>query len=237
MTMYRELPWIKYEDGSYAAVPHPVVDEVPVSVVVNGRTAATMMTSPTMLRPVGFLLTEGLIRRLDEIKALAVRETSVEVITTNPQRLLFSKKSGLSGCGGTTSFLDTRRLPKVASDLAVSPETIIAAMRDPLSRPPPAHGRAPRRGPRPGERRGRRLGRGHREAQRPRPGDRVRGPERGRERAVLRRCHGPEFVRDGPEVPPRGIPLVASRGATTSLAVSIAEKGGLAISASSGQDG
>ena len=100
--MYHELPCIKYEDGNYAPVLHPVVDEVPVSVIVNGRTAATMMTSPTMLKElaVGFLLTEGLIKSLDEIEALAERESSVEVITKNPQKLLFSKKSVLSGCGG-----------------------------------------------------------------------------------------------------------------------------------------
>ena len=117
---------------------HPVVDEVPVSVIVNGRTAATMMTSPTMLeRARGRLSPDRGADRVARrgIEALAERESSVEVITTNPQKLLFSKKSVLSGCGGTTSFLDTRRLPKISSDLAVAPETIVASVKDLLNSP------------------------------------------------------------------------------------------------------
>jgi FdhD protein len=232
MTMYQELPCLKYEDGAYASVLHPVVDEIPVSVIVNGRTAVTMMTSPTMLRElaVGFLLTEGVIRRLDEIEALAERESSVEVITKNPQKFLFSKKSVLSGCGGTTSFLDTRRLPKVVSDFVVAPETIIASVRDLLNSPlhrltGGVHGVGLVRADGTVVTFVEDIGR-HNAL------DRVIGY------AALNEVEtGDCFVvctgRISSEMARKclraRIPLIVSRGATTTLAVGLAEKGGLAI--------
>ena len=231
-TMYHELPCVKYEDGTYASVLHPVVDEVPVSVIVNGRTAATMMTSPIMLKElaVGFLLTEGLIRSTAEIEALAERETQVEVITKNPQKLPLLEEERPLGLRRDDLV---PRHPPAAQD-RVGPR---GRARDdhrvgqgpPELPPAPAHRRAPRRGAGPGRRRGRHLRRGHRPAQRPRPGDRVRGPERDRDRGLLRRLHGPDLVRDGPEVPARQDSADRLAGATTSLAVGIAEKGGLAI--------
>ncbi len=230
--MYHELPCIKYEDEAFVPALHPVVDEVPVSVIVNGRTAATMMTSPIMLQElaVGFLLTEGLIKNTAEIEALAVRETSVEVITTNPQKLLFSKKSVLSGCGGTTSFLDTRRLPKVRSDLVVAPETIIASVKDLLSSP--LH---------------RLTGGIHGVGLVKADGGVVSFVEDiGRHNALDRvighaalngvetaGCFAVSTGRISSEMARKclraGIPLIVSRGATTSLAVELAEKGGVAI--------
>lgn len=230
--MYHELPCIRYEDGIYAPVLHPVVDEVPVSVIVNGRTAATMMTSPTMLKElaVGFLLTEGLIRSTAEIEALAECETSVEVITTNPRKLLFSKKSVLSGCGGTASFLDTRRLPKVSSDLVITPETIIASVKDLLNSP--LH---------------RLTGGLHGVGLVRADGEVVTFVEDIGRHNALDRVIGFAALNgvgtDGCFVVSTGrissemarkclrarIPLIVSRGATTSLAVELAEKGGLAI--------
>jgi len=232
MTMYHELPCIKYEDEAFAPALHPVVDEVPVSVIVNGRTAATMMTSPTMLRElaVGFLLTEGLIRSLTEIEALAVRETSVEVITKNPQKLLFSKKSVLSGCGGTTSFLDTRRLPTIRSDLVVAPETIIASVKDLLSSP--LHRLT-------GGIHGVGLVRGDggvvsfvEDIGRHNALDRVIGYAALNE-VETSSCFAVSTGRISSEMARKclraQIPLIVSRGATTSLAVELAEKGGVSI--------
>ena len=230
--MYHELPCITYGDGTFASALHPVVDEVPVSVIVNGRTAATMMTSPTMLRElaVGFLLTEGLIRRVDEIEALAERETQVEVITKNPQKLLFSKKSVLSGCGGTTSFLDTRRLPRISSDLVVAPETIIASVKDLLSSP--LHRLT-------GGIHGVGLVRGNGEVVtfvedigRHNALDRVIGYAalNGVETAgCFVVCTGRISSEMARKCLRAGIPLIVSRGATTSLAVGLAEKGGLTV--------
>jgi FdhD protein len=230
--MYHELPCIKYEDGVYTPVLHPVVDEVPISVIVNGRTAATMMTSPVMLKElaVGFLLTEGVIRRLEEIEAIAVRENTVEVITTNPQKFLFSKKSVLSGCGGMTSFLDTRRLPKISSDFVVTPETIVASVKELLNSP--LH---------------RLTGGVHGVGLVRADGTVVTFVEDIGRHNALDRVIGYAALNavetDGCFVVCTGrissemarkclrakIPLIVSRGATTSLAVGLAEKGGLAI--------
>lgn len=230
--MYHELPCIKYEDEAFSPVLHPVVDEVPVSVIVNGRTAATMMTSPTMLRElaVGFLLTEGLIRSLAEIEALAVRETSVEVLTKNPQKLLFSKKSVLSGCGGTTSFLDTRRLPRIRSDLVVAPETIIASVKDLLSSPlhrltGGIHGVGLFRGDGGVVSFVEDIGR-HNALDRVIGHAALNGVETSGCFAVSTGRISSEMARKCLRA---RIPLIVSRGATTSLAVELAEKGGVSI--------
>ncbi len=230
--MYHELPCIKYDEGAFTPALHPVVDEVPVSVIVNGRTAATMMTSPTMLKElaVGFLLTEGLIRRLDEIEALAERENAVEVITTNPQKFLFSKKSVLSGCGGTTSFLDTRRLPKVSSDLVVATETIIGSVKELLNSPlhrltGGVHGVGLVRADGSVVTFVEDIGR-HNAL------DRVIGfaaLNRVETAGCFAVCTGRISSEMARKCLRAGIPLIVSRGATTSLAVGLAEKGGLAI--------
>ena len=230
--MYHELPCSKFEDGTFTPVLHPVVDEVPVSVIVNGRTAATMMTSPVMLKElaVGFLLTEGVIRHLDEIEAMAERENAVEVITRNPQKFLFSKKSVLSGCGGTTSFLDTRRLPRVASDLVVAPETIIASVKELLNSPlhrltGGVHGVGLVRADGTVANFVEDIGR-HNALDRVIGYAALNGVATGECFAVCTGRISSEMARKCLRA---GIPLIVSRGATTTLAVGLAEKGGLAI--------
>lgn len=230
--MYHDMPCTKYEDGTFTPALHPVVDEVPVSVIVNGRTAATMMTSPVMLRElaVGFLLTEGVIRRLDEIEALAERENTVEVITKNPNKLLFSKKSVLSGCGGTTSFLDMRRSPKVSSALVVAPETVIGAVRDLLNSPlhrltGGVHGVGLVRADGTVVAFVEDIGR-HNALDRVIGYAALNGVATGDCFVVCTGRISSEMARKCLRT---GIPLIVSRGATTTLAVTMAEKGGLAI--------
>lgn len=135
--MYKEIPCIRKSGDEYTATMHPVVEEVPVALFVNGRHAATVMTSPTMLKEliVGFLLTEGIIKSIDEIEALSVDNDQAEVLTKNPYKILFSKKTVLSGCGGSSSFLDTKKLPKIHSDLRVTPEQVSTGLKAVLNSP------------------------------------------------------------------------------------------------------
>jgi FdhD protein len=135
--MYKEIPCIRKSGDAFTTELHPVVEEVPVALFVNGRHAATVMTSPTMLKEliVGFLLTEGVIKSLDEIEALSVDNDRAEVLTKNPYKILFSKKTVLSGCGGSSSFLDMKKLPKIHSDLTVTPEQISTGLKTVLNSP------------------------------------------------------------------------------------------------------
>jgi FdhD protein len=48
----------------------------------------------------------------------------VSVITKNLFKVLGPKKTILSGCGGSTSYIDTEKLPKITSDYRIDPQDI-----------------------------------------------------------------------------------------------------------------
>lgn len=123
---------------------HDVVIEVPLVVFVNGRHALTAMISPTMLEEfvTGFLYTEKIIGKLEDIESLRIEEKgkgksastlSVSVLTKNPFSIMLSSKTVLSGCGGDTSYVDTDRLPKIKSDMVTEISTIKKIMKDTLA--------------------------------------------------------------------------------------------------------
>lgn len=133
--MYRTVPCIKGSGDTYAPSTHDVVLEVPISVMVNGRQVLTSMMSPHDIRDfvVGYLFTEGIIRRLDEIESIRIEENTASVLTKNLFKILGTKKIILSGCGGSSSFLDVAKLPKIASDLTIRREDIQDGMKTVLS--------------------------------------------------------------------------------------------------------
>jgi FdhD protein len=132
--LYRELPIVRVDDESFVAATHPVVEEMPLSVTVNGRHALTAMTSPTMLREfvVGYLYTERIVRNIDEIESIRIEGNTASVLTKNPFTILVSHKTVLSGCGGSASFLDAGRLPVIRSDLTLPAGVIRAATKETL---------------------------------------------------------------------------------------------------------
>ena len=157
--MYGTLPCIKCENGSMIPSSHEVIIEVPLAVFVNGRHALTAMISPTMLEEfiTGFLYTEKIISKPEDIESLRIegkgeeggeerekkREAkrseeksadpvSASVLTKNPFSIMLSSKTVLSGCGGDTSFVDADRLPKIQSDMVIELSTIKTIMKETL---------------------------------------------------------------------------------------------------------
>ena len=137
--MFRTVPCIKSDNGSMIPSSHDVVIEVPLSVFVNGRHALTAMISPVMLEEfvTGFLYTERIIRKLEDIDSLRIEgrnsgTPSASVLTKNPFSIMLSSKTVLSGCGGDTSYIDPDRLPKVQSDLTAELSTITKIMNETL---------------------------------------------------------------------------------------------------------
>ncbi|MDD1656300.1 MAG: formate dehydrogenase accessory sulfurtransferase FdhD, partial [Methanomicrobiales archaeon] len=65
--MYRDFPCVKVDGVSAREGTHPVVEEVPVMILVNGRHLVTAMMSPVRLEEfaVGHLFTEGIITSPD----------------------------------------------------------------------------------------------------------------------------------------------------------------------------
>ena len=129
--MYRELPCVKVDGASAKEGIHPVVEEVPVMILVNGRHLATAMMSPVRLEEfvVGHLFTEGIIRSRDAIESVQVEKGTIRVLTRDHLRPLGPKRTILSGCGGSASFLDPAKLPKITSDYTVDTPRIAEAMK------------------------------------------------------------------------------------------------------------
>ncbi|WP_292378898.1 formate dehydrogenase accessory sulfurtransferase FdhD [Methanosarcina sp. UBA289] len=149
--MYITVPCIKYDNGLMVPSSHEVVMELPLAVFVNGRHALTAMVSPTMLEEfiIGFLYTERIIRKLEDIESLHIEKSkeenrdkkekvdgvsplSASVLTKDPFSIMLSGKTVLSGCGGDTSYVDADRLPKIQSDLVTDVSTIKSIMKETL---------------------------------------------------------------------------------------------------------
>lgn len=116
--MYREYKCLRISKR-VEAVDEPVVVEEPLSLYVNGKLFTTAMLSPQMKEEfvVGHLLTEGIIRTLDEIESLEIQGNVARVVTKTPKVLV--RRFVVSGCGGASSFLDETKLPKVEAELKV----------------------------------------------------------------------------------------------------------------------
>lgn len=132
--MYKVVRCTREKAGTFTESEHEVVLEVPLTITVNGRHALTVMTSPVMLQElvVGLLYTERIIHEPDEIESMQIEPDRVSVLTKNPFKILISKKTVLSGCGGSSSFLDVAKLPKIISDLVIDLDDIRAGMKQAL---------------------------------------------------------------------------------------------------------
>jgi FdhD protein len=129
--MYREVPCVKVDGSSAQEGTHPVVEEVPVMILVNGRHLVTAMMSPVRLEEfaVGHLFTEGIITSPEAIESVQVEKQTIRVLTRDHLRPLGPKRTILSGCGGSASFLDPAKLPKVTSDYTVGTALIGESMK------------------------------------------------------------------------------------------------------------
>jgi FdhD protein len=132
--MFKNLPCIKIDGESATAGTHEVIDEVPEALFVNGRHAMTAMMSPTNLEDfvTGYLFTEQIIKAADEIESIRIEKNRISVITKNLFKVLGPKKTILSGCGGATSYIDTEKLPKITSSLSLSPKLIRTTVQEVL---------------------------------------------------------------------------------------------------------
>lgn len=103
-----------------------LLDERLYSLSVNGRSLA----SPLMLSGMekefayGYLKTENIVPE-NEIESVMVDRTDISVLTNSPFKVLLPKKTVVSGCGGTASYLDAERLP-VLDETTVLPDRTVA---------------------------------------------------------------------------------------------------------------
>ncbi|MGD1004143.1 MAG: formate dehydrogenase accessory sulfurtransferase FdhD [Methanoregulaceae archaeon] len=124
--MYRKVPCIYVDGEKFETGTHEVIEEVPIALFVNGRHAMTAMMSPVMLEEfvTGYLFTEQIIKGINEIDSIKIEKNRISVITKNLFKVVGPKKTILSGCGGSTSYIDTEKLPKIKSDYTLKTSVI-----------------------------------------------------------------------------------------------------------------
>lgn len=130
-TMYQKLPCIKVDDNRFTQGLHEVIEEVPFALFINGRHAMTAMLSPVQLEDfvTGYLFTEQIIKTVDEIESIKIENNRLSVITKNLFKVVGPKKTILSGCGGSASFIDTAQLPSVKSDFLIDSPAISSMIK------------------------------------------------------------------------------------------------------------
>ncbi len=122
------LEYVLVEDGQARQVVGHIINEMLLSVYVNGRELVTVVCSPGRLHALvlGFLLSEGLIESLDDVLLLRVcmEEGMAEVrlaheVNVPPSRVL------TSGCGGGMTFADLKAVGgPITSRIALSPARV-----------------------------------------------------------------------------------------------------------------
>jgi len=119
--MIREYRCLKVDGNTVREESCPVVEEVPLSIFINGRHFATAMTSPQMRREFvfGHLFAERIIGGPKEIESLEIEGNVARAIVSNPIRAIVPRRPIVSGCGGIASFLDESKLPEIKSDLTI----------------------------------------------------------------------------------------------------------------------
>ena len=108
-----------------------VVLEVPLSIFINGRHFVTAMTSPQMAEEfiAGYLFSERIIAGLSDIESLEIEGRTARLILRNPIKAILPRKPIVSGCGGGATFLDESKLPLINSDLSIEKKDIFEGMK------------------------------------------------------------------------------------------------------------
>ena len=133
--MLKKFNCLKFDTNNFEKSIHEVVEELPLSIFINGRHFATAMISPQMVREfvIGHLFSEKVIENINEIESLQIEENIAKVIINNPLKVISAKKLIVSGCGGGSSFLDESKLPKISSNLKIDADDIFDGLNSLLN--------------------------------------------------------------------------------------------------------
>jgi len=129
--MIKECKCLRLDGANAEEATCQVVEEVPLSIFINGRHFVTAMTSPQMRKEfiTGHLFAERIICGPQEIESLEIEGNVARVIVANPMRAIVPRRPIVSGCGGIASFLDESKLPEIKSDLKIGRSQAQEAMR------------------------------------------------------------------------------------------------------------
>lgn len=113
-----------------AGADAPVLEELAVSVYLNGRPLTAAMTVPDRLRElaIGLLVAEQVIRSMDEVESVREDGPCVRILTRDPFRVVVPRRGLVTGCGGAASHLAERRLPPLPPGPPVAQALVRAAL-------------------------------------------------------------------------------------------------------------
>jgi len=129
-------PVFRYERGRIRPAEHEPVREFPLSLIVNGRELATLISSPHELRflVAGFLRLQGFVSTVDDFQMLSVCDefgvANVILKHELPERL---KPALTSGCGTGITFnlhekLEVSQAPTDGAKRSYAPDDLFAMM-------------------------------------------------------------------------------------------------------------
>jgi FdhD protein len=134
-----QLTVVEVRQGKTKVKLDIAVEELPLTIFLNGRELATLLSSPgdSDYLAVGFLYSEGLVEKRGDIKSLLFeKDRSLIRITTNKRRSVSRRKGRKlisSGCGMAAnisgSLFDITQYSKVNSRLSIAPDEITELMK------------------------------------------------------------------------------------------------------------
>lgn len=219
---------LELRENSRKKIKDEVVNEAPLSISVNGQHLVTVMVTPEKKKEfvVGHLFSEGVVDSLDKIKVMEIGGKEAKVIADI--REFVGGRTILSGCGSASNLM-AGKLPRIKSNLKVKRKVLMGAVADVLRSDSP-----------------KRTGSYHRCAAFSASGKLFSAEDVGRHNALdkvigamllKKRNFSRTFVVSTGRISSdmvlkcsrANIPIVASKGATTSLAIDIAKKTGLTV--------
>ncbi|MDP6142336.1 MAG: formate dehydrogenase accessory sulfurtransferase FdhD [Dehalococcoidales bacterium] len=133
MDTIETLPIKRITKEGESSTEQVVAKEILVTIFFNGQELVTLLCSPKDLNylAIGFLASEGLLKSKDEIKKIEVDDWLGVVRVETKENLasgsrLFSKRLITSGCGGAATFysIDDATIPKVETRMTISADDV-----------------------------------------------------------------------------------------------------------------
>ncbi|HMK66144.1 MAG TPA: formate dehydrogenase accessory sulfurtransferase FdhD [Thermodesulfobacteriota bacterium] len=136
---FEKMKIFKWSENGLLEQVRPVIREVPLTIYLNDHEIVTLLCLGDHLKSlaIGFLKSEGLITRLEDLKSVSVDESDrlvrVEVAEdTALVEKLYSRRTITSGCGKGTTFynaLDALIMDKINSSLTIRTDQVFHLMR------------------------------------------------------------------------------------------------------------